>query len=86
MSKVMSDGVKMTPEDVKKRRMLLKFLEGATIDHADCFASGEVFLQISKGGRQYLISFMNNGPKANYQLLGLPEEEFWPKDSPPKKE
>ena len=75
----------MTPEEVKERRLELKFLAGCVIDHADCFASGEVFLQVSKGDRQYLISFMNNGPKANYQLLGIPEEEFWPKDSPSSK-
>jgi hypothetical protein len=78
----------MTPEEVKERRLDLKFLAGCVIDHADCFASGEIFLQVSKGDRQYLISIMNNGPEANYQLLGVPEEEYWPKakESPPKKE
>jgi len=75
----------MTPEEVKQRRLRLKFLSGCVIDHADCLTSGKVLLQVSKGDRQYLISFLNHGPTSNYEVLGIPGKDFWP-DSPPKKE
>ena len=75
----------MTPEQVRKRRSLLKFLAGTRIRWADCFKNGDIYFQVEKGDRQYLVEL-----RGNITVVGVPsgtmtevEKELWKQEVKP---